>query len=210
MSGPKSNARGVGRQQSLRGGLITHSGDDFEDGDNSHEVSILMISLRTKVLEIVIARNPNWDRVISVINVKPDDMLIVSLSNGGVVQLSHSMLRNRARDGLEFEIAVQEVPLASSLRMTVENPLVDDTMIDTGPAMGGVAAVTSTSATASSSRSNSRRDTINSPTTIDINNNAGRIRTRTRSGSSQIGTNGGSRLGSIQELFDATISIGKK
>ncbi len=69
--------------------------------------------------EVVIARKPDWDRVITVPKLQKGDQLIISTSNGGTVLLTYEMILQRSEDGVEFELAVQNVPLASSLKISL-------------------------------------------------------------------------------------------
>lgn len=70
--------------------------------------------------EVVLARNPKWNRVILVPNVKQGDEVVISTSNGGNVVLSSDMLEDKVDISAEgFEVALQNVPLASSLKISV-------------------------------------------------------------------------------------------
>ncbi len=113
-SNPKSK---INRRASFRSAVPA---DEDDDEATSVEVTVSLVSLCTSGSELVIARLPQWDRLISVSNVRPGDQLIISTSNGGVVVLSSNFLELRAEDGVNFETAVQSVTLSSSLRITVQ------------------------------------------------------------------------------------------
>jgi hypothetical protein len=149
-----------GTSNNLRNAAI-----DENDGDemSNVEVHVLLVSLRSSnkiysqsqsskklngssadpmpsstsyVNEVVVARNPLWHRVILVNNVRKEDELVISTSNGGTVTLSADLLKTKAEisgQGSEFELAVQGVPLASSIRMSVARTagsVEDDESID--------------------------------------------------------------------------------
>lgn len=115
-----NNKRGVNRRQSLAG--IKNSIDNDEDAAaNGDDVNVLLISLNSVVRqsEIVIARKPEWDRVIVVPSVFPGDQILISISNGGIVRLTQEFLSMKAEDdGIPFESPIQNVTLASSLKIT--------------------------------------------------------------------------------------------
>jgi hypothetical protein len=73
--------------------------------------------------ELVISRNPAWDRIINVPCVQKGDELVLSTSSGGTVTLSYEMMALKAEDGLNFEASIQSVPLASSLRLSISKCL---------------------------------------------------------------------------------------
>jgi hypothetical protein len=95
----------------------TEENPDFE----KTEVTVLLVSLASakNQTEIVVARKPEWDRVITVPRLMKGDHLIISTSNGGSLQLSYDQLVQKSEDGIPFEMAVQNVPLASSLKISL-------------------------------------------------------------------------------------------
>lgn len=89
--------------------------------DTNDEVNVLLISLRSKISEIVITRNPDWQRIVNLPVIKPDDLLLISTSNGGLVTLTYDQIEMRSEHGTEFDISVQSVTLASSLKLSISN-----------------------------------------------------------------------------------------
>lgn len=108
----------------------------FSDKDNgqadNHEAEVVvnLVTLKTKAenTELVISRNPTWDRIINVPSLRNGDMLFLSTTNGGMVSLTYEMISSKSEDGIDFEVAVQSVPLASCLRMTVRRSLMHPDM----------------------------------------------------------------------------------
>ena len=86
------------------------------------EVSVLLVSLKllNTERETVLARNPTWERLIKVPDLKPGDYLMISTSNGGTIELSSSLIEEKAYDNQEFDAHITGVPLASSLRIRLE------------------------------------------------------------------------------------------
>lgn len=109
--------------------------------------------------EIVIARNPLWDRMIHLMNVNRNDLVIVSTSTGGTVSIPVYTLHERAKEGYgEFEVSIQHVALASSLRITAFEP----------PGVW-----TQTSGTCRSNRSNSiKSDVMGTSNSVDRNSSS--------------------------------------
>ena len=70
---------------------------------------------------MVLARNPDWDRSIIVSSFQPMDVLLISLSNGGLVSLNSTVLDVKSEEGLDFDVAIQNVTLASSLRISISS-----------------------------------------------------------------------------------------
>lgn len=111
------------RRSSLAG--IRNIFEDYnKDEDNEYEqteVTALLVSVSSNKnhTEMVVARKPDWDRVITVPSLKKGDQLIISTSNGGTVLLTYEQILAKAEDGQEFEQAVQNVPLASSLKISL-------------------------------------------------------------------------------------------
>ncbi|RYG67292.1 hypothetical protein EON64_07765 [archaeon] len=52
-------------------------------------------------------------------SIKPQDSIIISTSNGGSVLLGYETICLKAQDDVEFDVAVQNVPLASSLKISL-------------------------------------------------------------------------------------------
>lgn len=120
----KSNARKPsGQRRATISGVKFNIEDEDKESENYEktEVSVLLVSLNSAAqqTEIVIARHPEWDRVINVPAVKKGDQIIISTSNGGSVILPFDNIISKAESGSEFESAVQNVPLASSLKISV-------------------------------------------------------------------------------------------
>lgn len=93
--------------------------DDTQTNNEIVTVSFVSLSSAKEGTEVVITRNPEWDRIITLPIVKKGDQIIMSTSNGGSVNLSYEMILSKAEDGLEFDVAVQNVPLASSLKISL-------------------------------------------------------------------------------------------
>jgi hypothetical protein len=93
--------------------------------DRGLEVSVNLVSLKSKAdeTELVITRNPIWDRIINLPCIKKGDELVISTSNGGSVYISYEMMLLKSDDGIDFEASVQSVPLASSLRLSLRRSL---------------------------------------------------------------------------------------
>lgn len=132
-----SSKRGISRRASLTGiKNIDEDGNLFENNDHNDEVSVLLLSVNstTKHTEMVIARRPEWNHVISVPGVCKGDQVVISMSNGGVVRLPYDSVVEKAEGGHPFEAPVQGVTLASSVRITVT---LDATDGASGGASGG-------------------------------------------------------------------------
>ena len=95
--------------------------NSLEDG--GIEVSVLLISLKShmKGEELVLTRNPSWGHVINIPTVSKGDVVILSISTGGYINLTYDVLIDKAEDAVDFDVAVQGVPLASSLRVNVSH-----------------------------------------------------------------------------------------
>jgi hypothetical protein len=94
-----------------------------EEEEATLEVTILLVSHASKDKEIVLSRNTGWNRVININNFKSVDKILISTSNGGMVTLTSDVLALRSEGAVDFEVAVQGVTLASSLRMTVQKSI---------------------------------------------------------------------------------------
>jgi hypothetical protein len=98
--------------------------------EGAEEVSVLMVALRSPASrsEMVVARSPQWGErhPVPIARLVPGDEVIISMSNGGSLLLPYRLLADRAEDEIEFELAVQNVPLPSSVRMAIRK---DDSLI---------------------------------------------------------------------------------
>lgn len=117
----RSNVR---RPNARRASLSTLRGNINDEDDEAFEkpeVTVSLVSLKSTMplSEIVVTRNPEWNRLITIASVKPGDVIIISTSNGGNVSLTYDQVRLKAEDGLDFDAAVQDVTLASSLRISI-------------------------------------------------------------------------------------------
>lgn len=113
-----SQSRNKQVRKSLSARLASASQDNLED-TTTDEVTVLLVAVRSIDKELVIARCPTWDRVINIADLSLDDKLIISTSNGGTVTLSTNTIYEKAEEGLEFDIPVENVTLASSLKLTI-------------------------------------------------------------------------------------------
>lgn len=116
-----SNKRGANRRASLSGIKNFDVEDANNENNENSDVSVLLMSLVsvTKQTETVIARKPDWGRIISVPFIGKGDQILLSMSNGGIVRMSYDYIQARCEDGVEFETSVQNVKLASSLKITL-------------------------------------------------------------------------------------------
>ena len=121
LSTTANNKRGINRRSSLSGIRNFDLEDANNEAHDNSEVSVLLMSLvsAAKQTETVIARKPDWNRIISVPFVGKGDQILISTSNGGIVRLNFDTIMAKAEDGLEFEVPVQNVTLASSLKITL-------------------------------------------------------------------------------------------
>lgn len=90
-----------------------------DEQKNLTEVDVLLVSLKTENTEVVIARTPSWDRIINISNVKDGDVLIICTNNGGTINITSNVLFSKAFEGVDFDMALQNVALASSLSLTI-------------------------------------------------------------------------------------------
>ena len=57
--------------------------------------------------------------MIIVPSISAGDTIVISMSNGGMVKLTYDFLNVKAEDdGIPFEVTIQQVSLASSLKLT--------------------------------------------------------------------------------------------
>ena len=102
-------------------GFLDKDSRVIEGHEAGIEVFVNLITLKSKIenTELVIARNPAWDRIVNVPRMKKGDGLLLSTTNGGTIALSYDMIEMKAEDGIVFEAPVQLVTLASCLRLSV-------------------------------------------------------------------------------------------
>lgn len=94
-------------------------------GSATNDPKPLLVSLgEPDKREQVIARNPNWGRLIILSNVTDKDELVISLSNGGSIRISSATLQDKSTSGAAFQADIKNVPLASSLQIIVREALV--------------------------------------------------------------------------------------
>jgi len=105
----------------IRGNILDDADEGNTDSANTQDVTVALVSLSSarQQSEVVVTRNPDWNRIITLPVVKNGDQIIISVSNGGFVRLSYELILSKAEDGLEFDVAVQSVPLASSLKISL-------------------------------------------------------------------------------------------
>ena len=92
-----------------------------EGHESGVEVFVNLITLKSKIdgTELVISRNPAWERIVNVPSMSKGDGLLLSTTNGGTVSLSFEMMSLKSEEDTDFETSVQSVPLASCLRISV-------------------------------------------------------------------------------------------
>jgi hypothetical protein len=159
VSAVRSATKGIGGARKGKKGAGGWGGDgDMSEKDAGVEVVALLVSLKSKAdhTELVIARNPAWNRIVYIPNVRKGDELIISTSNGGFVSLSHETMVAKAEDGMDFETAVQSVPLAQSLRLTVNRNAPDESSLLDGPRPSPASPQLNHTSSHSSSTSSSR------------------------------------------------------
>jgi hypothetical protein len=107
------------RRASLAGikNLIEESDDNHDPG----EVTVLLVSVCSSQTqsEVVLARNPDFHRVITAPSLRPGDRVILSTSNGGSATLSYEMICLKSEESPDFDVPLQNVPLASSLKLSL-------------------------------------------------------------------------------------------
>lgn len=104
-----------------------HALDDLDltASKNRHSDLIVprVVSLKSSLdgTEMIIARNPAWDRVIVVPFVQPGDALMISTSNGGVATVPAEMLADRYEEGTAapFDVAILGISLQTYITMSV-------------------------------------------------------------------------------------------
>lgn len=119
LSQSANNKRGINRRTSLSG--IKNFDIEDANSDENSDVTVLLMSLLSveKHTETVIARKPDWNRIISVPNIAKGDQILLSTSNGGIIRLSYDTIVAKCEEGEEFETSIQNVKLASSLKITL-------------------------------------------------------------------------------------------
>lgn len=115
-----TNRKGLNRRTSLSG-IKNFDMEDAQENAEDGDVTVLLMSLvsHTRHTETVIARKPDWHRIISVPHIGKGDQILLSMSNGGIVRLTYDTIQAKCEDGNEFETSVQNVKLASSLKITL-------------------------------------------------------------------------------------------
>jgi hypothetical protein len=114
--------RGLNRRSSLTG----IKNFDFEDDEGTDvDVSLISHVSAAKQTEAVIARQPDWERLVIVSNVREGDELLISLSNGGIVRLTYTQIMEKSENQAEFDAPVTNVSLLSSLRVVLGQETVD-------------------------------------------------------------------------------------
>ena len=85
------------------------------------EVLVNLVTVKSKLAntELVISRNPAWDRMISIPSLSDGDSLLLTTTNGGTVSLSYDTIAMKCEDGMDFEVSVQSVPLDACLRISL-------------------------------------------------------------------------------------------
>jgi len=123
LSAHSTAKRGLNRRTSLTG----IKNFEMEDDEGTADLAVSLISLvsAAKQTEAVIARLPDWERLVIVSNVCQGDELLISLSNGGIVRLNYNQIIERSENGAEFDAAVTNVSLLSSLRVVLGQEQVD-------------------------------------------------------------------------------------
>lgn len=120
VSAIKSTMKNLPEYQKKKINFANNFRSYLEHDDATPEVTISLVSHCAADKELVLSREPDWDRLIHVKIFKPQDKLLISTSNAGVVTLTSDVLELRSEGAVDFEVAVQGVTLASSLRLTVQ------------------------------------------------------------------------------------------
>ena len=67
------------------------------NGDHQkRSVAVRMVTLKNNGIELVMARNPLWERLICIPLMQDGDVVLISTSNGGIVTLSRSFMLEKA------------------------------------------------------------------------------------------------------------------
>lgn len=120
VSAIKSTMKNLPEYQKKKINFANNFRSYLDHDDATPEVTISLISHVAIDKELVLSREPDWDRLIHVKCFKPQDKLLISTSNSGVVTLTSDVLELRSDGAVDFEVAIQGVTLASSLRLTVQ------------------------------------------------------------------------------------------
>ena len=97
--------------------------DEDENETREHtetlDVSVLVVSVRSvrAKSETVISRSPSWKRLIRIPFMNRGDELVIMLSNGGTLTIPQEVLLMKSDMGADFEAPVQNVLLATSLKI---------------------------------------------------------------------------------------------
>jgi len=120
VSAIKSTMKNLPEYQKKKVNFANNFRSYLEHDDATPEVKISLVSHCAVDKELVLSRDPDWDRLIHVKCFKPQDKLLISTSNSGIVTLTSDVFELRSEGAVDFEVAVQGVTLASSLRLTVQ------------------------------------------------------------------------------------------
>lgn len=106
--------------RSAHKGFIEKDTRAAENHEISAEVLVNLVTVKSKLAgtELVISRNPAWDRIISIPTLRDGDSLLLTTTNGGTVSLSFDTIAMKCEDGMDFEVSVQSVPLDACLRIS--------------------------------------------------------------------------------------------
>jgi len=64
--------------------------------EQKRSVAVRMVTLKNNGIELVMARNPIWERLIRIPFMQEGDVVLISTSNGGIVTLSRSFMLEKA------------------------------------------------------------------------------------------------------------------
>jgi len=114
-----SNFRRRQTLSNIHGSVLDSAAGNIGGGDG---VVVRIVSLRSaqRQNELILARNPSWERVVLVPGVQPGDELVVSMSNGGLAVVSFESLLQHEAGGDEFDAAIEGGPAGqTSLKLSV-------------------------------------------------------------------------------------------
>ena len=90
---------------------------DILDKSDEDEVHVVLLSLKRGNQEIMIHRKAMWGSVLDASQLRPDDELCISLSNGGAISMDFDELMSHCDHSGYFDQPVNGVTLASSVRL---------------------------------------------------------------------------------------------
>lgn len=111
---------------SFHTGFLDPTDEDESNESKEHtdslDVSVLVVSVRSVKAksETVISRSPSWKRLIRIPSMNRGDELVIMLSNGGTLTISQEVLLMKSDMGADFEAPVQNVLLATSLKIRLQ------------------------------------------------------------------------------------------